>query len=73
MIEKIVEQDEAAMNKFLAGEENPVSELMRLIRKGTCSFEFVPILCGSALKNKGVQFLLDAIVDYLPSPADIGP
>ena len=72
MIEKIVEQDEGAMNKFLAGEEIPVPELMSLIRKGTCSFEFVPILCGSALKNKGVQFLLDAIVDYLPSPADIG-
>jgi len=72
MIEKIVEQDEGAMNKFLAGEEIPVPELMRLIRKGTCSFEFVPILCGSALKNKGVQFLLDAIVDYLPSPEDIG-
>jgi elongation factor G len=72
MIEKIVEQDENSMNKFLAGEEIPEEELKRLIRKGTCKFEFVPILCGSALKNKGVQFLLDAIVDYLPSPADIG-
>ncbi len=72
MIEKIVEQDEGAMNKFLSGEEIGEEELKRLVRKGTCSFEFVPILCGSALKNKGVQFLLDAIVDYLPSPADIG-
>ena len=72
MIEKVVEQDEAMMNKFLAGEEITEAELKPLIRKGTCSFEFVPILCGSALKNKGVQFLLDAIVDYLPSPEDIG-
>jgi elongation factor G len=72
MIEKIVEQDEMSMNKFLAGEEIAEEELKRLIRKGTCKFEFVPVLCGSALKNKGVQFLLDAIVDYLPSPADIG-
>jgi elongation factor G len=72
MIEKVVEQDEAMMNKFLAGEEITEDELKPLIRKGTCSFEFVPILCGSALKNKGVQFLLDAIVDYLPSPEDIG-
>ncbi len=72
MVEKIVEQDETAMNKFLAGEEISEEELKKLIRKGTCKFEFVPVLCGSALKNKGVQFLLDAIVDYLPSPADIG-
>ncbi len=72
MIEKIVEQDEAAMNKFLAGETLSEDEIKTLIRKGTCKFEFVPVLCGSALKNKGVQFLLDAIVDYLPSPEDIG-
>jgi elongation factor G len=71
MIEKVVEQDEVAMNKFLAGEEIPEEEIKKLIRKGTCNFEFVPILCGSSLKNKGVQFLLDAVVDYLPSPADI--
>jgi elongation factor G len=72
MVEKVVEQDEKAMNKFLAGEELTEAELKPLIRKGTCSFEFVPVICGSALKNKGVQFLLDAIVDYLPSPVDIG-
>jgi len=72
LVEKVVEQDEDAMNKFLGGEEIPEETIKKLIRKGTCAFEFVPVLCGSALKNKGVQFLLDAIVDYLPSPADIG-
>jgi elongation factor G len=72
MVEKVVEQDEAAMNKFLAGENLSEDELKPLIRKGTCKFEFVPVLCGSSLKNKGVQFLLDAIVDFLPSPADLG-
>jgi len=71
-LEKIVEEDEVAMNKFLGGEALAEDEIKKLIRKGTCAFSFVPVLCGSALKNKGVQFLLDAIVDYLPSPVDIG-
>ncbi len=73
LIEKIVEGDEKAMNAYLEGKEIPLEELKRLLRKGTIAFEIVPILCGSALKNKGVQFMLDAIVDYLPSPLDVPP
>ncbi len=73
MVEKIVENDESAMNRYLAGEEIPVDELKVIIRKATIAGVFVPVFCGSALKNKGVQFLLDAIVDYLPSPLDIPP
>lgn len=73
LIEKIVENDEGAMNRYLAGEEIPLAELKAIIRKATIAGTFIPILCGSALKNKGVQFLLDAIVDYLPSPLDVPP
>ncbi|MCX6230920.1 MAG: elongation factor G [Bacteroidetes bacterium] len=73
MVEKIVENDESAMNRYLAGEEIPVEELKVIIRKATIAGAFVPVFCGSALKNKGVQFLLDAIVDYLPSPLDVPP
>lgn len=73
LIEKIVENDESAMNRYLAGEEIPLDELKKIIRKATIAGTFIPILCGSALKNKGVQFLLDAIVDYLPSPLDVPP
>lgn len=73
LVEKIVENDESAMNRYLAGEEIPLDELKKIIRKATIAGTFIPILCGSALKNKGVQFLLDAIVDYLPSPLDVPP
>jgi len=73
LIEKIVENDEAAMNDYLAGKEVPLGVLKTLLRKATIAFEMVPVLCGSALKNKGVQFMLDAIVDYLPSPLDVPP
>ncbi len=73
LIEKIVENDESAMERYLAGEEIPLAELKAIIRKATIAGAFIPILCGSALKNKGVQFLLDAIVDYLPSPLDVPP
>jgi len=73
LIEKIVENDESAMNRYLAGEEIQLDELKKIIRKATIAGTFIPILCGSALKNKGVQFLLDAIVDYLPSPLDVPP
>ncbi|TAL20580.1 elongation factor G [Patescibacteria group bacterium] len=73
LIEKIVENDEAAMNSFLAGQEPPLEVLKRLLRQATIAFEIVPVLCGSALKNKGVQFMLDAVVDYLPSPLDVPP
>ncbi len=73
MIETAVEADEALMEKYLEGEELTEDELKSAIRKGTLSFQFVPVLCGSAFKNKGVQPLLDAVVDYLPSPLDIPP
>jgi len=71
LIETVVEQDDAVMEKFFEGEAPDVATLKRLIRKGTLNFSFVPVLCGSAFKNKGVQPLLDAVVDYLPSPLDI--
>jgi elongation factor G len=71
LIELAVEQDDAAMEAYLEGAEPDVATLKALIRKGTLSFAFVPVLCGSAFKNKGVQPLLDAVVDYLPSPLDV--
>jgi elongation factor G len=71
LIELAVEQDDALMEAYLEGNEPSVADLKRLIRKGTLDFAFVPVLCGSAFKNKGVQPLLDAVVDYLPSPLDI--
>ena len=71
LIEIAVEQDDAAMEAYLEGTEPDVATLKRLIRKGTLAFDFVPVLCGSAFKNKGVQPLLDAVIDYLPSPLDI--
>lgn len=71
LIETVVEQDDAVMEKFFEGEEPDAATIKRLVRKGTLNFSFVPVLCGSAFKNKGVQPLLDAVVDYLPSPLDI--
>jgi len=71
MIELAVEQDDAAMEAYLEGNEPDAATLKRCIRKGTCGLAFVPVLCGSAFKNKGVQPLLDAVVDYLPSPVDV--
>jgi len=71
LIEMAVEQDDDVMEQYLEGNEPDVATLKRLIRKGTLNFAFVPVLCGSAFKNKGVQPLLDAVVDYLPSPLDI--
>ncbi len=73
LVELAVEQDDAAMEAYLEGNEPDVATLKALIRKGTLAFAFVPVLCGSAFKNKGVQPLLDAVVDYLPSPLDIPP
>jgi elongation factor G len=73
LIEMAVEQDDDVMEQYLEGNEPDVATLKRLIRKGTLNFSFVPVLCGSAFKNKGVQPLLDAVVDYLPSPLDIPP
>jgi len=61
------------MEKYLNGEEISESELKKGVRKATISMEAVPILCGAALRNQGIQLLIDAIVDYLPSPIDIPP
>jgi elongation factor G len=72
LIEMAVEMDDALMEAYLDGTEPTVEQLKALIRKGTVSGKFVPVLCGSAFKNKGVQPLLDGVIDYLPSPADIG-
>jgi elongation factor G len=72
MIEKVVEADDDLTMKYLEGEEISNEEIKAAIRKGTCEVKFHPILCGSALKNKGVQFLLDAVTQYLPSPVDVG-
>ncbi len=71
LVELAVEQDDAATEAYLEGEEPDEETLKHCIRKGTCKLDFVPILNGSAFKNKGVQPLLDAVVDYLPSPADV--
>ena len=71
LVEMAVEQDEAAMEDYLEGKEISEETLKRCIRKGTLNQDFVPVLCGTAFKNKGVQPLLDAVVDYLPSPMDI--
>jgi len=72
MIELAVEQDDAVMEAYLNGEEPSIDVVKRCIRKGTLSGAFVPVLCGTAFKNKGVQPLLDAVTDFLPSPLDIG-
>ena len=73
MIELAVEGDDEVLQKYVGGEEITVADLRLALRKGTCNLRFTPCLCGSAFKNKGVQPLLDAIVDYLPSPLDIPP
>jgi len=72
LVETAVEQDDKLLEKYLSGEEISNDELKTAIRKGVINKAFVPVLCGSAFKNKGVQTLLDAVVDYLPSPLDIG-
>ena len=71
MVEHIVEQDDEMMEKYFAGEELSIEELKKGIRAGTIANTIVPVLCGTSYKNKGVQKLLDAIVDYMPSPLDI--
>ncbi|MBO4556610.1 MAG: elongation factor G [Elusimicrobiales bacterium] len=73
MIEKLADVDDAIMEKFLGGEEISEQELHDAIRRATISCKFFPVLCGSSYKNKGVQPMLDAMVDYLPSPLDIPP
>ena len=71
LVELAVEQDDEAMEAYLEGTIPDAAELKRLIRKGTLAQAFVPVLCGSSFKNKGVQTLLDAVVDFMPSPLDI--
>jgi elongation factor G len=73
LLETIATSDDAFMEKYLAGEEVTEEDIKRALRAGTLAFDFVPILCGSAFKNKGVQPMLDAVVDFLPSPVDIAP
>jgi len=73
MIEKASECDDEAMEKYIEGKELTIEEIKRAIRKGTVSNSIYPVLCGTALQNKGVQLMLDAVKDYLPSPMDIPP
>ncbi len=73
LLEKISETDDDIAEKYLGGEEVPIQDLKTAIRKAVLNNEYIPVLCGSALKNKGVQPLLDAVHDYLPSPLDIPP
>ncbi|TWI53620.1 elongation factor G [Halalkalibacter nanhaiisediminis] len=71
LIEAVAELDEELTMKYLEGEELTKEEIKAAIRKGTCNVEFYPVICGSAFKNKGVQLMLDAVLDYLPSPLDV--
>jgi elongation factor G len=73
MLETIATQDEMLMDKYLEGKDISEGEIKAAIRSGTLAFDFVPILCGSAFKNKGVQPMLDAVIDFLPSPLDVRP
>ncbi len=73
LIETAVEQDDALLEKYLEGEEPSIDDLKRCIRKGTINLDFFPTYCGSAFKNKGVQNVLNAIVDYLPNPTEVKP
>ncbi|UPM54466.1 elongation factor G [Gottfriedia acidiceleris] len=71
LVEAVAELDEELMMKYLEGEEITIPELKAAIRTATCSVQFYPVVCGSAFKNKGVQLMLDAVIDYLPSPLDV--
>lgn len=73
MVEGLADVNEGIMEKYLGGENIPKDELMAAIRQATCDVEFYPVMCGTAFKNKGVQLLLNAVVDYLPSPLDVKP
>lgn len=73
LIETAVEQDDDLMEAYLEGEEPSMEDIKRCIRKGTIALDFFPTYCGSAFKNKGVQLVLDAVVDYLPSPTEVDP
>ncbi|MDT8406172.1 MAG: elongation factor G [Methylococcales bacterium] len=73
LIEKVVEQDDDVMEKYLEGEMPDIDTLKRCIRKGTVNMDFFPTYCGSSFKNKGVQLILDAVIDYLPNPTEVNP
>ena len=73
MVDKIAAEDNNLLEKHLEGKEIPKEELMATLRKAVLAFKLVPVFCGSALKNKGAQIILDAVVDYLPSPVDLPP
>jgi elongation factor G len=73
LVDMAVEEDEKLLEAYLEGQQPTVDQLKACIRKGTCAFRFVPVLCGAAFKNKGVQPLLDGVVDFLPSPIDVPP
>ena len=73
LIETAVEEDDDLMEKYLEGEEPSIEDIKRCIRKGTIALNFFPTYCGSAFKNKGVQLVLDAVVDYLPNPTEVTP
>lgn len=73
LIEKIVEGDDNLMERYLAGAEIPIEELRKGLRKAVISYKVIPVFCGSALKNKGVQFILDAVTEYLPASTDLPP
>ncbi|OIO45924.1 MAG: translation elongation factor G [Parcubacteria group bacterium CG1_02_39_15] len=73
LVEKIAAEDEALLEKYLGGEDPSIDELRAVLRKATINYKLIPVLCGSALKNKGIQALLDAVCYYLPSPVDLPP
>ncbi|WP_432353409.1 elongation factor G [Sporosarcina sp. A2] len=73
LVEAVVDFDEVLMEKYLGGEELTVEELKNAIRKATLAVEFYPVVCGTAFKNKGVQLVLDAVIEYLPAPTDVPP
>ncbi len=73
LVDMAVEEDEKLLEAYLDGQQPTVDQIKACIRKGTCGFRFVPVLCGAAFKNKGVQPLLDGVVDFLPSPMDVPP
>jgi elongation factor G len=73
LIEAVIDQDDDAMEKYLEGEEPEIDTIKKCIRKGTIKLDFFPTFCGSAFKNKGVQLVLDGVVDYLPSPTEVEP
>ncbi|MEE9494864.1 MAG: elongation factor G [Gammaproteobacteria bacterium] len=73
LIEAVIDQDDDAMEKYIEGEQPDIDTIKKCIRKGTIALDFFPTYCGSAFKNKGVQLVLDAVVDYLPSPTEVKP